>query len=128
MTLGKHHEWTDFLVTNLGMDTLILGLPWLRKVNPAIDWKTGTFFIPPKARSPSKVQIEEVEDAEIQATKDRSKLPLDSPHIMEEVNPSLPTAKTEEILTSETDPTPPQSDKEPPPAGSELTELHVGPS
>jgi predicted aspartyl protease len=37
MTLGKYKEWTDFLVTNLGVDILILGLPWLRKVNPLID-------------------------------------------------------------------------------------------
>ena len=115
MTLGKYHEWTDFLVTNLGTDTLILGLPWLRKVNPAIDWKTGTFFIPRKAHNPSKVQVEEVEDEEIQATRERSKLSSDSPYIMEEMDPNPSTAKTEEILTTEPNPIPPQPDEEPPP-------------
>ena len=31
----------EFLVTNLGNEDIILGLPWLRRVNPNIDWKEG---------------------------------------------------------------------------------------
>lgn len=33
-------EW-DFLVTDLGPENVILGLLWLREVNPQIDWKEG---------------------------------------------------------------------------------------
>ena len=32
---------TKLLVTNIGKNNLILGLPWLKKNNPQIDWKTG---------------------------------------------------------------------------------------
>jgi Retroviral aspartyl protease len=39
---GRRNRLT-FLVTGLGNKLIILGLPWLQKVNPAIDWKKGTF-------------------------------------------------------------------------------------
>ena len=32
---------TKLLVTNIGKNDLILGLPWLKENNPQIDWKTG---------------------------------------------------------------------------------------
>ncbi|KAF8240951.1 hypothetical protein L208DRAFT_1496029 [Tricholoma matsutake] len=32
-----------FLIAGLGSESIILGLPWLRKINPVIDWKIGTF-------------------------------------------------------------------------------------
>ena len=32
---------TKLLVTNIGKNNLILGLPWLKENNPQIDWKTG---------------------------------------------------------------------------------------
>ena len=31
----------EFLITDLGNEDVILGLPWLRKVNPNIDWEKG---------------------------------------------------------------------------------------
>jgi hypothetical protein len=31
-----------FLITGLGNQKVILGLPWLRKHNPEINWKEGT--------------------------------------------------------------------------------------
>lgn len=37
---GTQDEVT-FLVTNLGREHVILGLPWLRKENPKIDWTQG---------------------------------------------------------------------------------------
>ena len=40
----------EFLVTNLGNEDIILGLPWLRRVNPNIDWKEGRLQIPEKGR------------------------------------------------------------------------------
>jgi hypothetical protein len=36
----KHMEW--FLITGLRNQKVILGLPWLRKHNPEINWKEGT--------------------------------------------------------------------------------------
>ena len=44
---GVQHEET-FLVAPLGSNQLILGMPWLERVNPEIDWKlrTLTYRIP----------------------------------------------------------------------------------
>ena len=36
--LGDYKESHRFLVSNLGKDHLILGLPWLERVNPIVDW------------------------------------------------------------------------------------------
>jgi Retroviral aspartyl protease len=33
-----------FLITGLGNQKIILGLPWLRKHNPEINWKEGTIL------------------------------------------------------------------------------------
>jgi hypothetical protein len=38
----SHSERALFAVTGLGKQNLILGLPWLQKHNPEIDWTTGT--------------------------------------------------------------------------------------
>ena len=40
-------ERLEFLVTNLGpTEDVILGLPWLKKVNPIIDWEHGQVELP----------------------------------------------------------------------------------
>ncbi|KAJ3533934.1 hypothetical protein NMY22_g7130 [Coprinellus aureogranulatus] len=57
LTVDQHEEWTDFLVTDLGGEDVILGLPWLRRVNPSIDWAKGWIRTPPKS---SSVQVEEI--------------------------------------------------------------------
>lgn len=49
LTTGPHEAWTDFLVADLGGEDVILGLPWLRQVNPLIDWTTGMVRIKPRA-------------------------------------------------------------------------------
>jgi gag-polyprotein putative aspartyl protease len=33
----------EFLITGLGKESIILGLPWLRRTNPDINWEDGTF-------------------------------------------------------------------------------------
>jgi hypothetical protein len=37
----QHAERVIFAVTNLGNQTMILGLPWLREHNPEVNWKSG---------------------------------------------------------------------------------------
>lgn len=37
-------EW-DFLVTDLELENVILGLPWLRELNPQINWKEGVLDV-----------------------------------------------------------------------------------
>ena len=37
-----------YLVTSLGKDTIILGLPWLKQVNPIINFAQGTININPR--------------------------------------------------------------------------------
>jgi hypothetical protein len=46
LTIGSWKEPTDFLVTDLGPEDIILGLPWLKKVNSTIDWDSGEMEIP----------------------------------------------------------------------------------
>ena len=46
ITVGAHTSSIDMLVTNLGPKPLILGLPWLEKVNPLINWKSREMEIP----------------------------------------------------------------------------------
>ncbi|KAI5115080.1 hypothetical protein M0805_006452 [Coniferiporia weirii] len=43
--IGGRSITTTFLVTSLGKEDVILGLPWLKRHNPAIDWTTGTMTI-----------------------------------------------------------------------------------
>lgn len=39
----------EFLVTNLGSENVILGMPWLKAVNPKVDWVKGTIELPGKS-------------------------------------------------------------------------------
>nr|VWO97963.1 BZIP domain-containing protein [Ganoderma boninense] len=41
VVMGDYAEWREFLVTDLGPEDIVLGLPWLRSVNPEIDWMGG---------------------------------------------------------------------------------------
>jgi hypothetical protein len=41
LKVGDHEEQAKFSVTDIGEDDLILGLPWLRKHNPALNWRNG---------------------------------------------------------------------------------------
>ena len=38
LSTNSHHENISFDITKLGHYPVILGLPWLKKHNPAIDW------------------------------------------------------------------------------------------
>jgi hypothetical protein len=41
LKVGDTEEWRVFLVTDLGPEDVVLGLLWLRSVNPDIDWVQG---------------------------------------------------------------------------------------
>ncbi|KAI5115582.1 hypothetical protein M0805_009655 [Coniferiporia weirii] len=43
--IGGRSITTTFLVTSLGKEDVILGLPWLKHHNPAINWTAGTISI-----------------------------------------------------------------------------------
>ncbi|KAI5115438.1 hypothetical protein M0805_004383 [Coniferiporia weirii] len=43
--IGGRSITTTFLITSLGREDVILGLPWLKRHNPAIDWTAGTISI-----------------------------------------------------------------------------------
>ena len=41
LTIAGVTQRTRFLVTALGNENIILGLPWLRQTNAKVDWKRG---------------------------------------------------------------------------------------
>ena len=41
----EHTEYLRCFITDLGNDEMILGLPWLRKHNPDIDWDSGEILL-----------------------------------------------------------------------------------
>lgn len=41
LDINGHREETQFLVTNIGNEDAILGMPWLKKHNPHINWSKG---------------------------------------------------------------------------------------
>uniref|UniRef100_A0A0W0FZC5 Reverse transcriptase-rnase h-integrase n=1 Tax=Moniliophthora roreri TaxID=221103 RepID=A0A0W0FZC5_MONRR len=40
----------DLMVSGLGGEQLILGMPWLRHYNPQIDWRSGEINFPPRRK------------------------------------------------------------------------------
>lgn len=49
--VGKKPFEDWFYMTKLGDQRIILGLPWLHKINPQIDWSTGTVRFPDEFRA-----------------------------------------------------------------------------
>ncbi|TFK95481.1 hypothetical protein BDV98DRAFT_598527, partial [Pterulicium gracile] len=65
MTLDEHMQVVNFLITNIGADDIILGLPWLCKANPTIRWKDGTLDLEgPPEKKKLNVVIKEKKDVE----------------------------------------------------------------
>jgi hypothetical protein len=58
LSLGDCQESRDFLVTDLGPEDVVLGLPWLRSVNPNINWAEGLMKI--GVEEEDGVQVEEL--------------------------------------------------------------------
>jgi predicted aspartyl protease len=45
LTSGRYSEMLEFLVTDLGPEDVILGLPWLKKVGAQVDFKGGNMTV-----------------------------------------------------------------------------------
>ena len=54
LTVGEHSKEWDFLVTDIGPENVILGLPWLREANQQIDWASGVLDVE-AAQRPQRV-------------------------------------------------------------------------
>jgi len=46
------------LVTDLGPESVVLGLPWLRSVNPEVDWAEGKMKIELEMPEERKINVE----------------------------------------------------------------------
>lgn len=44
LTIGGHRKQIDLVVTNLGKRDVYLRHDWLKRHNPAINWKTGSII------------------------------------------------------------------------------------
>jgi hypothetical protein len=64
LDIGERRRHERLFVTKLGKQKIILGLPWLQRENPDIDWqlKTINWRDEPHPRPSSKVTMEEEED------------------------------------------------------------------
>jgi hypothetical protein len=59
LQVGQDEEKFDFFVTSLGPEKVILGLPWLRHRNPAIDWQAGTIHLnADQGLGPEPIEVE----------------------------------------------------------------------
>lgn len=45
MAIGDHQEKVVFVVTDIGKEDVIIGLDWLHKHNPEVDWKHGSLCL-----------------------------------------------------------------------------------
>ena len=68
LTVGESKSRETFLVTNVGPEDVILGLPWLKKENPQISWDTGDIHLqsdkedaPPSPPKPQKLEANRAE-------------------------------------------------------------------
>lgn len=79
-TVDSITKQLDFLITDLGGEDIILGLPWLREENPLIDWKDGILHIPRPDHL--RTTIEEIPEVD-----PRPNLPTTDGSLLEEVTP-----------------------------------------
>jgi hypothetical protein len=69
LTIGSWNKSTNFFVTDLGPEDIILELPWLKKVNPTIDWDSSEMEISnsPEQFTPSSSHVLKANHSEHQA-------------------------------------------------------------
>lgn len=54
LTIGEHVEKTVFTITDIGPEDVIIGIDWLRRHNPEINWDEGTLKL---NRCPNDCQV-----------------------------------------------------------------------
>ena len=92
--VDEQEQWTDFLVTNLGGEDVILGLPWLQETNPQVDWEKGHLSV----KTP-RVTIEDIPE---EPGSDQIAANTSDGSLLEPVVPSLlPPFTQKEQLPSE---------------------------
>ena len=62
LQVGDSEEWHELLVTELGPEDVVLGLPWLRSTNPNIDWEKGEMEVDsfPRIKPSDRTGVERV--------------------------------------------------------------------
>lgn len=95
VTIHGRTRQTRFLITGLGTQKIIFGLPWLRRENPNIDWEAGTFEWRKRRPLFQKKKIDRLEHKKTQKTTMEEEptepllstlnaLPDSSPEVLEE--------------------------------------------
>ena len=91
--LSNYREKVTFLVTSLGSPRVILGITWLKKANPQIDWSCNT-LTPPDAVAPLRESPPgQVEDKEDQFPQHLGKITLSTQLAQQELpkSPQIPS-------------------------------------
>lgn len=99
MIFEDQEQEADFLITNIGPEDVILGLPWLREVNPDIDWSEGQLKICKQVPGHYKVTVEEVEDEEAICGSGRHPV---GDTLLEEIQGETPEVEAQPSLADET--------------------------
>ena len=60
LRVGEVEDWREFLVTELGPEDMVLGLPWLRSANPTIDWAEGMVEVNPTPKPGRRRETEQI--------------------------------------------------------------------
>ena len=63
--MGGRHLADWFLITHLGDQDFILGMPWLKKYNPQVDWKKKTVKFPDSISPEEKLMIPMTTDTQL---------------------------------------------------------------
>ena len=85
---GNPPQLLEYLVTNLGTEDIILGLPWLRQVNPDINWKDGRIMVNTEG-TPGMTIKDELTD--LPPKIDEHPIPLSDPDTDEDpIDPEIP--------------------------------------
>ncbi|GBE77504.1 hypothetical protein SCP_0103790 [Sparassis crispa] len=70
MKIGGRKTLTRFLLTGIGKENILLSMPWLKRLNPMINWETGDFWFGKDAKWPLKPTVEDVPDEEVSIFKE----------------------------------------------------------
>ncbi|GBE87281.1 hypothetical protein SCP_1005280 [Sparassis crispa] len=70
MKIGGRKTLTRFLLTGIGKENILLGMPWLKRLNPMINWETGDFWFGKDAKWPPKPTVEDAPDEEVSIFKE----------------------------------------------------------